>query len=218
MKHKVMITSGPTLEPIDPVRFLSNRSSGKTGFYIAEEGKRRGFEEIIFITGPTGYLPEGMKVIRIESALEMREQALKYFERSDIIIMAAAVSDFSSAKIYPEKIKKTRENFNLKLVKNPDILMELGKRKKDKILIGFAAETENIFKNAQKKLEGKNLDLLVLNEISEKNPAFDVDENQVYFLSGSGIRKNQKMNKREIASVLWDEIEHIIKLKRSEDE
>ncbi|MEN8153862.1 MAG: phosphopantothenoylcysteine decarboxylase [Acidobacteriota bacterium] len=214
MKNRILITSGPTVEPIDPVRFLSNRSSGKTGFYIAEEAKKRNLGEIIFITGPTRYIPNDIKIVEIESALEMKEQVLKYYNRSDIVIMAAAVSDFSSAKIYPEKIKKTRENFTLKLVKNPDILLELGKNKKKQILVGFAAETENMFENAQNKFKTKNLDLLVLNEISDKNKAFDVDDNQVYFISGSGIKKNEKMNKSEIASILWDEIENLINNKK----
>ncbi len=214
MDTKIIITSGPTVEPIDPVRFLSNRSSGKTGFYIAEEAKKREIGDIIFITGPTRYIPDGIKVVNIETALEMKEKVLKYYGKSDIVIMAAAVSDFSSAKIYPEKIKKTRKDFILKLVKNPDILLELGEKKEKQILVGFAVETENMFENAQKKFGEKNLDLLVLNEISEKNRAFDVDDNQIYFISKSGIKKNERMKKWEIASILWDEIENIIKKKK----
>lgn len=136
----------------------------------------------------------------------MREQVLKYYGDIDLVIMAAAVSDYTSAKIYPEKIKKSKDTMTLKLIKNPDILSELGERKKKQILVGFAAETENIFANGESKFKKKNLDLLVLNEISESNRAFDVDDNQVYFLSGKGIKANKRMDKSEIAEILWDEI------------
>ncbi|MEN8221921.1 MAG: phosphopantothenoylcysteine decarboxylase [Acidobacteriota bacterium] len=209
MINSVLITSGPTIEPIDPVRFLSNHSSGKTGFYIAEEAKNRGIERIVYISGPSNYIPDNVELIKIKTALEMREQVLKYYKGIDLVIMAAAVSDYTSAKIYPEKIKKSRDVLTLKLIKNPDILSELGERKQKQILVGFAAETENIFENGQDKLKKKNLDLLVLNEVSESNRAFDVDDNQVYFLSGKGIKANKRMNKSEIAKILWDEIFNI---------
>jgi len=211
MIESVLITSGPTIEPIDPVRFLSNHSSGKTGFFIAEEAKKRGIKKIIFITGPSSFIPGNVDVIKVKTALEMREQVLNYYKNIDLVIMAAAVSDYTSAKIYPEKIKKRKDTLTLKLIKNPDILSELGERKNKQILVGFAAETENIFENGQTKFEKKNLDLLVLNEISESNRAFDVDENQVYFLSGKGIKANKRMDKSEIAELLWDEIFNIRK-------
>ncbi len=209
MIENVIITSGPTIEPIDPVRFLSNHSSGKTGFFIAEEAKKRGIKKIIYITGPSNYIPEDVELIKVKTALEMREQVLKYYKDIDLVIMAAAVSDYSSAKIYSEKIKKNKESLTLKLIKNPDILSELGKRKEKQLLVGFAAETENIFENGQLKLKKKNLDLLVLNEVSESNKAFDVDDNQVYFLSGEGIKANKRMDKSDIAKILWDEIYNI---------
>ena len=206
MIKSVLITSGPTVEPIDPVRFISNYSSGKTGYFIAEEAKKRGIEKIVYITGPSNYIPDNVKVIKINTALEMREQVLKYYHDTDLVIMAAAVSDYTSAKIYPEKIKKKSGEITLKMIKNPDILQELGTKKKKQLLVGFAAETEDIFENAQTKLAKKKLDLLVLNEISETNKAFDVDENQVYFISSKGIKANKKMKKSEIAKILWDEI------------
>ncbi len=202
----VIITSGPTVEPIDPVRFISNFSSGKTGYYIAEEAKKRGIKNIIFITGPSVHIPEDVTVIKVNTAQEMREKVFKHYEKSDLVIMAAAVSDYTSAKIYPEKIKKKEDSILLKLIKNPDILKEMGKNKGKRILIGFAAETENIFENAQEKLNEKNLDMVVLNEISESNVAFNVDENQVYFITRAGIKVNKKMDKKEIAELLWDEI------------
>jgi len=209
MINSVLITSGPTVEPIDPVRFLSNRSSGKTGYFIAEEAKKRGVGKILYITGPSVYIPEGVELIRVGTALEMREQVFRYYQEMDLVIMAAAVSDYSSAKIYPEKIKKSKDKLILKLIKNPDILFELGQKKKNQILVGFAAETENMFENGQNKLKRKNLDLLVLNEISESNRAFDVDENRVYFISSTGIKANPKMDKSEVAAILWDEIESL---------
>lgn len=210
MIKNVLITSGPTIEPIDPVRFISNRSSGKTGYFLASEARERGFKKINFVTGPTNFIPEGVNVIKIERALEMRKEVLGFYDEADVVIMASAVSDFSSAKYYPDKLKKNMNKFNLRLVKNPDILFELGQNKKNQFLVGFAAETENIFKNAQEKLSKKNLDMIILNEISEKNRAFDVDMNQVYFITKEEIKKLEKIEKREIAVMLWNEIERIL--------
>ena len=207
MFNKIVIASGPTLEPIDPVRFLSNRSSGKTGYHLAMEARVRDIGPITFITGPTFYLPIQVELIQVETAQEMRAAIGDHFRSSDVIIMAAAVSDYRSLKYYPEKMKKDGERITLELVKNPDILLELGRHKrKNQILVGFAAESEDIFVNAQKKLIAKNLDLLVLNEISEANPAFGCDENQVYLVRPEGVRKLEKMNKAHIAAVIWDDI------------
>ena len=207
MFNKIVIASGPTLEPIDPVRFLSNRSSGKTGYHLAMEARVRDIGPITFITGPTVYLPIQVELIQVETAQEMRAAIGEHFRSSDVIIMAAAVSDYRSLKYYPEKMKKDSERITLELVKNPDILLELGLHKrKNQILVGFAAESEDIFVNAQKKLIAKNLDLLVLNEISEANPAFGCDENQVYLVRPEGVRKLEKMNKAHIAAVIWDDI------------
>lgn len=207
MFKKIIIASGPTLEPIDPVRFLSNRSSGKTGYHLAMEARQRGIGPITFITGPTFYLPGQVELIQVETAQEMRAAIGGRFRSADVIIMAAAVSDYRSLKYYPEKMKKDSERITLELVKNPDILLELGRHKrKSQILVGFAAESEDIFANAQKKLVAKNLDLLVLNEISEANPAFGCDENQVYLVSPTGVRKLERMNKAHIAAMIWNEI------------
>lgn len=207
MFKKIVITSGPTLEPIDPVRFISNRSSGKTGYHLAMEARMRGMGPIIFITGPTFYLPAQVEVIQVETAQEMRAAIGCHFRQAEVIIMAAAVSDYRSVKYYPEKLKKNSDRMTLELVKNPDILLELGQHKrKNQILVGFAAETEDIFRNAQEKLVAKNLDLLVLNEISETNPAFGCEENQVYLVRSDGVRKLEKMNKAHIAAVIWDDL------------
>jgi len=205
--NKIIIASGPTLEPIDPVRFISNRSSGKTGFHLAMEAKARGIGPIVFITGPTFFLPPGVELILVETAQEMRAAIDGHFRQADVVIMAAAVSDYRSRKYYPDKLKKNGEKIILELVKTPDILLDLGRRKrKNQLLVGFAAETEDIFANAQKKLLAKNLDLLVLNEISEGNPGFGSDENQVYLLRRDAIKKIDKMKKSRVAAFIWDEI------------
>ena len=207
MFKKIIITSGPTLEPIDPVRFISNRSSGRTGYYLAMEARVRNLGPVTFITGPTVFLPTQVEVIQVETAQEMREAIGARFRQADVIIMAAAVSDYRSLKYYPEKMKKSGERIILELVKNPDILLELGRNKrKNQILVGFAVETENIFANAQKKLLAKNLDLLVLSEISEANPAFGSEENQVYLVRPDGVRRLEKMGKARIAALIWDDI------------
>ena len=181
MFERVIIVSGPTVEPIDPVRFISNRSSGKTGFHLANEAKKREIQEIIFITGPTNYIPSDVKVIQVETAQSMRDRILNYFDKAKVIVMAAAVSDYRSAEYFSEKIKKGDDRIYLEFVKNPDIIKEIGEKKSDdQILVGFAAETSNIFENAREKFERKNLDLLVLNEISKENPVFNEDSNQVF--------------------------------------
>lgn len=204
---KAIITSGPTLEPIDPVRFIANRSSGKTGFHLAKEAKSRGIGQIVFITGPTFFLPPGVDLIQVETAREMHAAINEHFIQADVIIMAAAVSDFRSTEYFPAKLKKISAKITLELVQNPDILSELGRRKqKNQILVGFAAETEDIFVNARKKLLNKNLDLLVLNEISPSNPAFGSETNQVYFLRPDGIKKIERTDKAHIAALIWDEI------------
>jgi phosphopantothenoylcysteine decarboxylase/phosphopantothenate--cysteine ligase len=204
---KIIITSGPTLEPIDPVRFISNRSSGKTGYHLAMEARTREIGPIVFITGPTFFLPSGVNLIQVETAQEMHAAIDEHFSQADVVIMAAAVSDYRSLKYYPDKLKKNSEKIILELVKTPDILLELGRRKrKNQILVGFAAETEDIFINAQKKLLNKNLDLLILNEISKSNPAFGSEENQVYLLRPDSIKKLEKMNKAHVAALIWDEI------------
>lgn len=207
MFKKIIITSGPTLEPIDPVRFISNRSSGKTGYHLAMEARARGIGPIVFITGPTFFLPSGVNLIQVETAQEMHAAINEHFSQADVVIMAAAVSDYRSLKYYPDKLKKNSEKIILELVKTPDILLELGRRKRaNQILVGFAAETEDIFVNAQNKLLNKNLDLLILNEISQSNPAFGSEENQVYLLRPDAIKKLDKMNKSHVAALIWDEI------------
>jgi phosphopantothenoylcysteine decarboxylase / phosphopantothenate---cysteine ligase len=212
MFKRVIITSGPTQEPIDPVRYITNRSSGKTGFHLANEAQNRQIDEILFITGPSSFKPIGVNTIPVQTAMEMRSHLQKFHKTADVIIMSAAVSDYRVANVAEKKIKKNYERLMLELVKNPDLLMELGQNKpSNQILVGFAAETHNILENAMNKFKKKNLDLLVLNEISPLNPAFDVDENQVHFVTHDGIRTLKRMSKVDIAVHIWDQIEALAK-------
>ncbi len=207
MFKRILIASGPTLESIDPVRFLSNRSSGLTGFHLADQARERGLGPVTFVTGPTSFLPQGVDLVQVESAQEMRAAMNAVAAQADVIVMAAAVSDYRSLKYYPEKLKKSGERIVLELVKNPDILLELGRRKRPgQLLVGFAAETEDIFANAQRKLEAKRLDLLVLNEVSADNPAFGDVQNQVYLVRPDGVRRLERMGKAGVAAAVWDEI------------
>lgn len=207
MFNNVLISSGPTLEPIDPVRFLSNRSSGKSGYHLATEARQRGIANVTFVTGPSAYIPTDVRLIRIETAQELREAMLARCADAEVIVMAAAVCDYRSVRYYPEKLKKDNERITLEFIKNPDILQELGLRKRPgQVLVGYAAETDNIFENATRKLKTKNLDLLILNEISDANPAFGSEENQVFFVTAGGIKKLDRMSKSRLAAFIWDEI------------
>ncbi len=207
----VLITAGSTREFLDPVRFLSNRSSGKMGYEIAEEALRRG-AEVILISGPGSLIPPlGAEFIRIQTADEMEEKVVKHFDKVDIVIMAAAVSDFKFAERASQKIKKQSLLNEVKLTRTRDILEKLGKRKGNKILIGFAAETENIADNARKKMKQKNLDLIVTNDVSKEDIGFESDFNQVgiIFPNGRTIH-TEKKSKFEISQIILDEIEGII--------
>lgn len=211
MNTTVLITAGPTREYIDPVRFISNPSTGKMGYTLAEEAKKRG-AEVILISGPTQISPpRGVKTVFVESAVQMNRQVNKYFPQADIIIGASAVSDFRPVKKQRLKIKKTsKSKFIIKLAKNPDILAGLGKRKRGKIIVGFALETCNIKKNALAKLIEKNLDLIVVNNISQEGAGFGVDTNIVTVFDKSGNRTSlSKMSKNKLAVKIFDIIKRI---------
>ena len=209
---KILITAGPTKESIDPVRFISNRSTGKMGYSIAEAALARG-AEVTLISGPTNILPpNGAVLIKIETALEMYNAVMDNFKDKHIIIKTAAVADYRPATVSVDKIKKGGENLNLKLVRNPDILDELGKIKKDKILIGFAAESKDIIKNAKDKIFKKNLDFIVANDITEEGAGFGTDTNIVTIIDRSNkIEKIKKSNKINIAHHILDKAKQFIK-------
>lgn len=218
MNKQVMIVSGPTLEPIDPIRYLSNRSSGKTGYCLAREARKRGYRKIFFISGPTPFIPEGIETVMVETAAQMQEAAERRFASSDIILMAAAVCDFRVKTFNPRKIKHKEETLILELEPNPDILQGLGQRKRaDQILVGFAAETDSGEANAREKMLRKNLDMIVLNEISPLNPAFGADENQVTLIRRTGAIHMEKCSKEQIASAVWNEIESMASLPAKSD-
>lgn len=204
----VLVTASCTREPIDKVRFISNYSSGKMGFALAKIARARG-ARVILITGPTSLpAPKGITTISIESAEEMKKEVFKYFSKSDIIISAAAVADFRPKEVFTGKIKKEKnENPLIELKRTSDILYELGKKKGDKVLVGFAAETENMVANALKKLKEKRLDLIVANDISEKEAGFGSDKNRARLINNKGtVRELSLMPKIDMAEKILDEI------------
>ena len=211
---KILITAGPTREIIDPVRFISNYSTGKMGYSLAEAASVRG-AEVILISGPTNLrTPPGVKLIKINTALEMYDSVMDNFKEQNIIIKSASVSDYRPEAISEHKIKKNKGNLNLTLVKNPDILYELGKIKGDRMLIGFAAESDNIVKNAKDKMLGKNLDFIVANDITEEGAGFGADTNIVTIVDIDGkIEKIEKSSKVDIAHRILDKAKQMLEMK-----
>ena len=204
---KVLITAGPTISPIDPVRFITNRSTGKMGYAIAEEARNRG-AEVTLISGPTNIKPPyGEKIIKISTNEEMKNEVLKYFDETDIVIKSAAVADYKTLTYSEQKIKKGEGNLNLEFTRDSDILSILGEKKTSQILVGFAAESNNLEENATRKLIKKNLDLIVGNDITAKETGFGSDDNKVIFISKTGEKTVlDKMSKLEVAKKLFDEI------------
>jgi len=209
----LLISAGPTQEPIDPVRFITNRSSGKMGYAIAHAAKRRG-GRVILVSGPTrlSVPKEGVTLIRVKTALEMESEILEHFPYSDIVIMAAAVADYRTDKPFRHKLKKSDRSFQLELVRNPDILQELGTKKTHQILVGFAAETEKFEQNATQKIKDKNLDLIVVNDVSLPDAGFEVDTNRIMLIDRfNKIRKFPLQSKEDAADSILDKI---IKIRR----
>jgi phosphopantothenoylcysteine decarboxylase/phosphopantothenate--cysteine ligase len=204
---KILITAGPTREALDPVRFLTNHSSGKMGYALARAASYRG-AEVKLVSGPTELeAPLGVELIRVESAAEMKDEVFRESDSADIIIMAAAVADYRPDTYSTQKIKKKDGNLKLDLERTTDILAELGKKKdKSQLLIGFAAETENLLENAQRKLSKKQADYIIANDISNKNIAFGSDKNQVSILSEEGRTKLPLLEKEKLAHKIFDYI------------
>lgn len=194
---KILITSGPTREKIDPVRFISNCSSGKMGYALAEAAVRDG-NKVTLVSGPVSLAaPHGVKLVKVESAAEMAREVRKFAESADIIIMAAAVADYKPKRIYKGKLKKSEEPLVLELERTEDILENLGKnKKKEQLLVGFAAETSDLLKNAEKKLKKKNLDWIIANDISKSDRGFSADTNAVTLLSRDGKRIDLPLQKK----------------------
>jgi phosphopantothenoylcysteine decarboxylase/phosphopantothenate--cysteine ligase len=204
LKGKIfLITAGPTQEPLDPLRYISNYSSGKMGYALASISRDRG-AEVILVSGPTSLpAPEGVKTVRVKTALEMRKAVLKFFKKADVVIKSAAVVDYR-AKRKSEKKIKAGENLKIELLRNPDILKELGKQKEKKILVGFSLETEDLIVRARAKLKEKNLDLIVANDIS----AFGSETTQASIITKEGKTiKLPRLSKEEVAEKIIDYIE-----------
>ena len=205
--EEILVTAGCTREAIDPVRFISNPSTGKMGFSLARVARRRG-ARVTLITGPTPLEPgPGISIIRVTSALEMEKEVLRVYPRATIVIKSAAVSDFRPKEYIPQKVKKKEATLQLTLVPNPDILRELGQKKKKQFLVGFAAETKDLLENAYQKIKEKNLDMIVANPIGKPDAGFGWDTNQVLFLFPDGKTESLPvMPKEDIAGLIFDNI------------
>ncbi len=204
---KVLVTAGPTRANIDPVRFITNKSTGKMGYAIAEEARDRG-AVVTLVTGAKGIeRPHGINVIEVETNSQMREAVMSNFDDSDIVVKSAAVADYKPKEYSFEKIKKGEGNLNIELVRDNDILKELGDKKDKQILVGFAAESSNLIDNAKGKLKRKNLDYIVANDITQADTGFGSDNNKVFVISKEGsVLELDTMSKRDVASNLFDAI------------
>lgn len=206
---KVLVTAGPTEEPIDPVRFITNPSSGKTGFALADAAAQRG-AEVVLVTGPVALEnPAGVEVVRVRTALEMFDAVDARFDECDIAIFSAAVSDYRPAEVAQQKLKKGLDSEalqHLELVENPDILATMGARKKDgQVVVGYAAETEDVIVNAREKLAKKNADIIVANEVGD-GKGFQADDNDVTLVTRDGELQLGLRDKAAIADALFDEV------------
>jgi phosphopantothenoylcysteine decarboxylase/phosphopantothenate--cysteine ligase len=214
---KILVTAGPTFERIDPVRYIGNFSSGKMGYAIISELQKRG-AEVVLVSGPVNMQPDSdVKTYKIESAQQMLEACLKEFVSCDAAIMAAAVADFRPELISKKKIKKdNKKSHSIKLVENPDILATLCKdKRKNQFVIGFALETDNEIANAQKKLNNKKADLIVLNSLSDEGSGFGCDTNKITLISKKGKPVPHKlMKKTEVAALIVDELIKLIASKK----
>ncbi|MCX7884356.1 MAG: bifunctional phosphopantothenoylcysteine decarboxylase/phosphopantothenate--cysteine ligase CoaBC [Caloramator sp.] len=204
---KVLVTAGPTREDIDPVRYITNRSTGKMGYAIARVARNRG-ADVILISGPVNIKPpEGVRVINVYSANEMYDAVVRYFDEIDILIKSAAVADYRPASKSELKIKKTDDDLYINLTRNKDILLEIGKIKKHQIIVGFAAETNNLIENAILKIKKKNLDYIVANDVTMEKSGFGSENNTVKIINKSGeIIELPNMPKEEVAHQIFNQI------------
>jgi phosphopantothenoylcysteine decarboxylase/phosphopantothenate--cysteine ligase len=206
----VIVGAGPTREPLDAVRYLSNRSSGKMGYALAAEALRRGARTVL-VTGPTALGPPfRAEVVPVQTAAEMEAEVGKRFEEADIVVMAAAVSDFRFAERAPGKIPKRALPELVRLERNPDILAGLGSRKTRQFLVGFAAETEDVAARARAKLKAKACDLIVANDVSREGIGFDADDNAVSLIDARDEIVLERMSKRLVSRHVWDRIEVLL--------
>jgi len=211
----VLVTAGPTREPLDPVRYISNRSSGKMGYAIAQAAARRG-ARVILVSGPTALdPPREAQVVHVETAQEMYEAVLSHLEAVTVVIKAAAVADYRPKQVARQKIKKDERVPEVTLESTPDILAEVGKRKGRRILVGFAAETHDLVANARKKLQRKNLDLMVANDVSQPGAGFDADTNLVKILDAKGaVEELPLLPKPAVADRILDRVVQLVGKRR----
>ncbi len=211
LNKKIVVTAGPTIEKIDPVRYITNFSSGKMGYAIAIEAKKRG-ADVILISGPTNLdKPDGIKVINVNTTIEMLKAIEEYFNEIDVLIKAAAPLDYRPEVVSDKKIKKQDGSLNIKLVRNPDILAYFGKLKKKQILVGFAAETNDVIENAIKKIKNKNLDFIVANDVTVKNAGFRSNTNIATIIDNKGnVNDYPQMSKEELAKIILDRVEELL--------
>jgi phosphopantothenoylcysteine decarboxylase/phosphopantothenate--cysteine ligase len=214
----VIVTAGPTHEPIDPVRYLTNRSSGKMGYAIAQEAADRGAQTIL-VSGPTALTaPRGVEVIQVETALQMRAAVLDHLPKATVVIKAAAVSDYRLSRPSTSKVKKSEKSQTLEPVPNPDILKEIGAQKGARIVVGFAAETGDLLKQAGGKLKEKNLDLIVVNDIGAEGAGFSHDTNVVSILDlDGGVEELPLLPKRQVARRIIDRVVLLRQQRRTTD-
>jgi phosphopantothenoylcysteine decarboxylase/phosphopantothenate--cysteine ligase len=203
---RVVVTAGPTREPIDPVRYISNRSSGRMGYALAAAAARRG-AQVTLVSGPTALVtPAGAAFVPVQTAEEMREAVLHHAERASIVIKAAAVADYRVQRPADQKIKGKRD-LTLELTPNPDILAEVAARARGGFIVGFAAETNDVVANARAKLTAKGIDLLVANDVSRRDIGFDAEDNEVLLIDRwGGSRALARMPKPAVADAILDEI------------
>lgn len=211
-KH-IIVTAGPTRESIDPMRYITNRSTGKMGYSIAEEAVKRG-ADVTLISGPTNIVPPQnlKKLINIESAQDMFNAVINNLDENDVIIKSAAVADYKPKNYSNKKIKKSNDDLIIELDRNKDIAYEIGKIKDNKILVGFAAETNDLLENAKNKVKKKNLDFIVANDLTKEGAGFGVDTNIVKIIDKDGnITDYPKMKKEEVANVILDKVKSLLK-------
>jgi phosphopantothenoylcysteine decarboxylase/phosphopantothenate--cysteine ligase len=212
--RRVVVTAGPTLEDIDPVRFVGNRSSGRMGFAIAAEAARRG-ARVILVAGPTAVEPPRVaEIVRVRRAAEMHHAVMQHAAGADVVVMAAAVADYTPAAAAGQKIVKTADTLTLVLTRTPDILGDLGTRRlaagQGPLLVGFAAETERLVERASEKLAQKHVDLIVANDVSRADAGFDVETNEVTLVSAGGTENVPLQSKAAVASVVLDRVERLL--------
>jgi phosphopantothenoylcysteine decarboxylase/phosphopantothenate--cysteine ligase len=203
----VLVTAGPTEEPLDPVRFISNRSSGKMGYALAQAAAQRG-ARVILVSGPV-QLPEpsGVSVIHVHTAVEMRNAVMEHLADATIVVKSAAVADYHLSRVPQHKVKKTSARMSLDLDPTPDILAEVGQKKGDRLLVGFAAETENLTESARQKLKAKNCDMVVANLVNQEGTGFESDQNEVVLVLRTGETiPIARAPKREIADRIFDQV------------